>query len=294
MLLITAAIWGSAFVAQSLGVGVVGPFTFSAVRALMALAVLIPVIYFFSAQSRRRKHAPFLLRILPDRWTVFGGIWCGIALTIAEGLQQIGLLWTGAGKAGFITSLYIIIVPLMGILLGRKIRSLVWLCVIIAAAGFYFLCIKEDFTAETGDIFILASTLFYSVHIYVIDHFLMHNADAIKMSWVQFGAQAAGASVIALIFETPQFSSVMEAFPSIAYAGVLSSGVAFTLQNLGQKYMDDASVATLLMSLESVFAVLTGWAVLGEVLTPREIFGCVLVFAAVLLAQKPQKIEIGQ
>ncbi|MBQ4151503.1 MAG: DMT family transporter, partial [Schwartzia sp.] len=179
-------------------------------------------------------------------------------------------------------------------LLGRKIRSLVWLCVIIAAAGFYFLCIKEDFTAETGDIFILASTLFYSVHIYVIDHFLMHNADAIKMSWVQFGAQAAGASVIALIFETPQLSSVMEAFPSIAYAGVLSSGVAFTLQNLGQKYMDDASVATLLMSLESVFAVLTGWAVLGEVLTPREIFGCVLVFAAVLLAQKPQKIEIGQ
>lgn len=291
MLLITAAIWGSAFVAQSLGVGVVGPFTFSLVRALMAFIVLVPVIFMFSDQAKRRRDASLWIRLMPDRWTVFGGIWCGVSLTVAEGLQQIGLLWTGAGKAGFITSLYIIVVPLMGIFLGRKIRRLVWLCVLIAAVGFYFLCIKEGFEVEMGDIFILASTAFYSIHIYVIDHFLMHNADAIKMSWVQFAAQAAGAGSIALFFETPSMPGIIEALPSIAYAGVLSSGVAYTLQILGQKYMDDAAVATLLMSLESVFAVLTGWAVLGEVLTMRELLGCVLVFAAVLLAQKPQGKE---
>lgn len=279
LLLITALIWGTAFVAQSEGMNHVEPFTYNAMRTLLGGIVLIPVIAGF-----RRFGKSECTEKAPLRVTVTGGVVCGILLCVASSFQQSGISMTTAGKAGFITALYIIIVPILEFLLFRRSNPVVWISVLIAAGGFWLLCIKEGFTVGKGDWLVLCCALFFAMHIMVIDHFNAKHADAMLMSCIQFFTAGILMLICMFLFETPSLSSIFDARYTILYAGIMSSGVAYTLQILGQRDTEPAA-ATLLMSLESVFAALSGWLILHEALTLKELIGCALVFAAVLLAQ---------
>lgn len=282
MLLIAALIWGTAFVAQSKGMNYVQPFTYNAARTLLGGIVLIPVIAVFrkygrlSNESNKSKSN--------SRTTVLGGIVCGIFLFIASSFQQSGISMTTAGKAGFITALYIIIVPLIELLLHKKSNPMVWIYVFIAAAGFYLLCIKDDFNIGKGDLLVLCCAFFYALHIMAIDHFNSKNADGMLMSCIQFFTAGFLMIIFMFIFEKPQLNSILNAKYTILYAGIMSSGAAYTLQIFGQRDASPTS-ATLIMSLESVFAALSGWLFLNEILSMKEFVGCLLVFAAVILAQ---------
>ena len=285
MLLITAMIWGSAFVAQSKGMEYIGPFTFNFFRNFVGGFVLLPVIAIF---NRGKTYEPAEKKSL-DKNTLIGGICCGIVLFIASSFQQYGLVYTTAGKAGFITALYIVIVPLLGLFMGRKVPKIIWGCVALAITGFWLLCIKEGFTVGIGDLMVLICAFFYSTHIVTIDRF-SPKADGIKMSCIQFFTAGVLSLLPMLLWETIHMPSVMDAMWTILYAGVLSSGVAYTFQIIAQKYTEP-TVATLLMSLESVFAALFGWIILSEKMAGKELFGCVLVFIAVILAQIPLPVK---
>ncbi len=286
LLLLTALIWGSAFVAQSAGMEYVGPFTYTMSRSFIAFLVLIPVVLVFRKNSLKEHPLSKEEQKGLNRRSVKGGIFCGLVLGIASCVQQVGVSMTTAGKAGFITALYIILVPILGIFLKKKIPGRIWLCVLIALAGFWLLCIREGFTISTGDLYCLLCAFCFSVHIMVIDHFTDQDTDGILISCIQFLAAGFVSAVLTFLFETPSWSSILDAKVTILYAGVLSSGAGYTLQIIAQRYTKP-TVATLLMSLESVFAALFGCLLLHEVLTLRELLGCVLVFAAVILAQIP-------
>ena len=285
-LLITALIWGSAYVAQSIGMDYIGPFTFSAARNVIAIIVLMPVILLFTDKRDDGTYPPIWQQLKPDAITLTGGAWCGLTLGIADTLQQVGITMTTAGKAGFITAIYIVLVPLMGFFIGRKVPRIIVFCVILAMTGFYFLCINGDFEIAFGDLLVFFCAIFFALHILVIDHFLLKKAHSIKMSWVQFAIAFLFSATLTILFESPTASMLWDAKWPILYAGGLSSGVAYTLQIVGQKYTEPTT-ATLILSLEAVFAVLAGWLILGEVMTGKEIVGCVLVFVAVILAQIP-------
>ncbi len=199
-------------------------------------------------------------------------------------MQQLGITMTTAGKAGFITALYVIIVPILGLVLHKRVKPRIWVCAVIALAGFYLLCVRESFSVGRGDLLVLCCALGFSVHIMVIDHFVTRGADPVMMSCIQFAVTALISVPLMLIFESPSLAAVYDARLTILYAGVLSSGVAYTLQIIAQKYAAPTAAA-LLMSLESVFAALSGWLILGETLSPPELAGCGLVFAAVVFAQ---------
>ncbi len=282
LLLLTALIWGTAFVAQSEGMAYVEPFTYNAMRTLLGGAVLIPVIAVFRGVGRRKQTAAEPQA--PLRTTVIGGILCGIMLFIASSFQQSGISMTTAGKAGFITALYIVIVPVLQIALKRKPEAKIWFCVLLAAVGFWLLCIKEGFTVGKGDLLVLCCAVFFAMHILVIDHFNAKHTDGMLMSCIQFWTAGILMTICMFLFETPRLEAILDAKYTILYAGVMSSGVAYTLQILGQRDTDPTS-ATLLMSLESVFAALSGCLLLNEALSGKELGGCVLVFAAVILAQ---------
>ena len=286
LLLITALIWGAAFVAQSVGMDYIGPFTFSAARDVIAIIVLIPVILLFTDKGTDGTYPPILQQLKPDRYPPTGGAGCGLVLGAADTLQQVGISMTTAGKAGFITALYIILVPLMGHFMGHKVPRIIVICVTLAIAGFYLLCINGDFQVSFGDFLVLCCAVFFALHILVIDHFLLKKANSIKLSWVQFATAFLFSGTLTVLFEQPDWSALWAAKWPLLYAGGLSSGVAYTLQIVGQKYTEPTT-ATLIMSLESVFAALAGWLILGEVMTAKELTGCVLVFAAVILAQIP-------
>lgn len=291
LLALTAFIWGSAFVAQSVGMDYLGPFTFNSIRCLMGGIVLIPVLLLFKRNGRKKSQEQVAevagAGIGSRKDLIVGGICCGLALAAGSSLQQIGLVYTTAGKAGFITALYIVIVPVMGILLGKRVRLKVWIGVVLAATGMYFLCITEGFSIAKGDFFVFLCAAAFSVHILVIDYFAP-KVDGVALSCIQFFVCGILCAVPMLVSEQPQISQIMEAWVPLAYAGVLSCGVAYTLQVVAQKNTDPA-VASLIISLESVFSVLAGWVILGERLSGRELFGCALVFTAVILAQFPEK-----
>ncbi len=289
LLALTALIWGSAFVAQSVGMDYIGPFTFNSIRSFMGGIVLLPVIFIMKRQRRKNgQGAPSS----GDRKTlIIGGICCGIALAAASSLQQIGIVYTSAGKAGFITALYILIVPVMGLFLGRRAGLKVWIGVALAVAGMYFLCITDGFSISKGDFLVFLCAIVFSVHILVIDHFAP-KVDGVALSCIQFFVCGILCAVPMFVQEQPRISEILAAWMPLAYAGVLSCGVAYTLQVIAQKNTDP-TVASLLLSLESVFSVLTGWVILGERLSGRELFGCALVFAAVLLAQIPGKKPVS-
>lgn len=281
MLLICSMIWGTAFVAQSEGMQYVEPFTYNAVRTLLGGLVLIPVILAFKAAGKRRNAEKVQYSL---KNTVVGGICCGIFLFIASSFQQAGIVDTTAGKAGFITALYVVLVPMIGIFFRRKVPLQMWLFVVIAVIGFWLLCIKENFSISRGDILVLICAVFYAGHIMVIDRFTRENTDVMVMACIQFFTAGILMTGCMFLFEEPTAAGIFSARYTILYAGIMSSGAAYTLQMIGQRYTEP-TVATLLMSLESVFAALSGWLILHESFNIREFTGCVFVFAAVILAQ---------
>lgn len=289
MLLLAAFIWGCAFVAQSVGMDYVGPFTFNSVRNIIGSLVLVPVIFLMDGLKRKggMKEEELKAQRGDTKVLVTGGICCGVVLAAASSLQQFGIMFTSVGKAGFITAMYIVIVPILGIFLGKKVRSLIVLCVAVSVAGLYFLCMTERLSLGIGDLYVLICAFVFSIHIMVIDYF-SPKVDGVRMSSIQFLTAGIVCAVPMLIFEKPEIGNILAAWMPILYAGVMSSGVAYTLQILGQKNADPA-VASLLLSLESVFSVLAGWALLGQSLSGKELFGCVLMFAAIILAQLPEK-----
>ena len=288
LLLLTAFIWGVAFVAQSVGMDYVGPLTFNAVRFIIGAIFLIPCIAFLDklkekenqAAGKNTPAAPQNKKVL-----ITGGICCGIAIAAASTLQQYGIAYTTVGKAGFITALYIVIVPILGIFLKKKPRLIIWLSVLLALVGLYFLCMTDSLSFSKGDTLVLLCAFVFSLHIMIIDHF-SPMVDGVRMSCIQFAVAGILCGIPALIFEHPTFSSLIAAWAPVLYAGILSCGVAYTLQIVAQKNYDP-TVASLLLSLESVFSVLAGWVILHQSLSPREIFGCVLVFIAIILVQLP-------
>ena len=282
LLVLTALIWGCAFVAQSVGMDYVGPFTFNMARFLIGAIVLLPVIWFMDRQRKTGAE-----KGAGQKTLIIGGICCGIALAVASTLQQWGILFTTVGKAGFITAMYIVIVPLLGIFIGKKVRPLIIGCVAIAVVGFYFLCMTESLRLGLGDFLVLLCAIAFSIHILVIDHF-SPKVDGVKMSAIQFLTAAIISAVPTLLWEQPVFTEILQAWQPVLYAGVMSCGVAYTLQIIAQKNADP-TVASLLLSLESVFSVLAGWVLLGQELSLKELFGCVLIFCAIILAQLPEK-----
>ena len=288
MLLVAALIWGSTFVAQTTASDTVEPFTFLFSRSFIGFLFLIPVIAIFNFQNNKKLISGEQKQtLIPSKLTIIAGVLCGVALTIASYCQQKGIaLMTdnASGKAGFITALYIVFTPIFGVLLKRRIPKIIGFCVPIATLGFYLLCIKSDFKIELGDLLTLVSAFFFTFHILIIDYFMEKGANPIKTSCIQFLIVGIISLVLAFILEKPNLSTIWNAKLEIMYAGFLSSGIAYTLQITAQKDADPTS-ATLIMSLESVFAVLSGWLVLGESLSLKELFGCLLVFIAVILAQ---------
>lgn len=284
MLILTAFIWGTAFVAQSVGMDYLGPFTFNGVRSLIGGVALIPYIWIL--QKLNDKSDP-VTEERNRKDLLIGGISCGVLLFAASSLQQVGIQYTTAGKAGFITAFYIVFVPVLGIFLGKKTGWKVWTAVILALAGLYFLCITEKFTIGKGDIFLFACALVFSLHILVIDYF-SPKVEGVKMSCIQFLVCGIISLPFMFLLEIPKMGAIVDAAWPLLYAGVLSCGVAYTLQIIGQKNVNPA-IASLILSLESCFSVLAGWVILGEKLSVRESIGCILMFAAIILAQLPDK-----
>lgn len=282
LLVLVALIWGVAFVAQSEGAKDVGPYTFNAVRMIIGGLVLLPCIKIMDAFRAKEPGAP---REKGGRTLWLGGLCCGAALFLASTLQQVGILYTTAGKAGFITALYIVLVPVLGLLFGRKTGAAVWISVALAVVGMYFLCMTGSLSLGRGEALCMLCALFFAVHITVIDHF-SPDVDGVRMSCIQFFVCGGLSVVLMFLFEKPDIHKIVSAWLPILYTGVLSSGVAYTLQIVAQKNVNP-TVASLLMSLESVFSALAGWAILGQGLSGRELFGCALLFAAIILAQLP-------
>lgn len=287
LLLLTATIWGVAFVAQSVGMEYIGPFTFNAVRNAIGALVLIPCIGFLRRiRTEEEKRKPEDKQ--EKKTLVAGGVSCGVLLFIASNLQQVGIQYTTVGKAGFITAMYIVIVPLLGIFLGKKAGARVWCAVVIAVVGLYMLCVTDGgFSLQKGDLFVLICAIAFSVHILVVDYFAP-KVDGVKMSCIQFFVCALLSGICMLLFESPNVIQILQAWVPVLYAGVLSCGVAYTLQIIGQKGMNP-TVASLILSLESVVSVIAGWMILKQELSGRELLGCGLMFAAIILVQLPEK-----
>ena len=296
LLLLTAAIWGIAFVAQSEGGNAVGPLTFNATRNIIGALVLIPVIFLLKkinpqSSSDSAKNSP---QACPSntKTLITGGIACGICLCLASNFQQFGIQYTSVGKAGFLTACYIIIVPILGLFMKKKCSPFIWVAVAMALIGLYLLCITDSFSMGKGDILVLICAILFSLHILVIDHF-SPKVDGVKMSCIQFLVCGILTAIPAAILEHPHLSAFAGAWGAILYAGIMSCGVAYTLQILGQKNMNP-TVASLILSLESCISVLAGWIILGQRLSTREIIGCVVMFGAIVLAQLPQKETAGK
>ena len=270
MLLLASLIWGFAFAAQSAGMDYVGPFTFTACRSFLGAIALVPVIF---VMDRNRE----------DKLWIKCGLLCGLCLSIAMTLQQVGLVSTSAGKSGFLTALYILFVPILGTFVHRTASKFEKIGVLIALAGFYYLCMKESFSLAYGDLVLICSAIVFAVHILVIDRYSPYTS-GLRISMVQFLVAGTVNLVLMVLFEQPHRSDIAAAWIPIAYAGILSSAVGYTLQIVGQKHTR-VTQASLIMSLESVFSVLAGWIVLNQTLSIYELFGCGLIFVAICVAQ---------
>ena len=294
LLLLTAAIWGVAFVAQSVGMDYVGPFTFNTVRSLIGGIVLIPCIVLLkriNAGSKDTAGAAEHASGNPAgqrKVLLTGGVACGVLLCIASNLQQFGIVYTSVGKSGFITAMYIVLVPVIGIFLKKKAGVKIWCSVAIAVCGLYLLCMTDNgFSIQKGDLLLLLGAVAFSFHILTIDYF-SPKVDGVKMSCIQFFTCGILSMVCMFLFEQPQIGAILQAWMPIVYAGVLSCGVAYTLQIVGQKGMNP-TVASLILSTESVISVIAGWLILHQKLSGRELLGCVLMFAAIILVQLPER-----
>lgn len=284
LLLLTATIWGSAFVAQSVGMEHVEAFTFNCVRNIVGGCVLIPCIFLLRWLRVKGGETPKKMSITKAEW--LGGICCGIALCAASNFQQIGIFYTTVGKAGFITALYVVIVPILGLFFRKRVSFIIWICVAMSVGGLYLLCMpKGELTLAYGDLLVLICAFLFSIHILVIDYF-SPKGDGVVISCIQFFVCGILSGIVMLFVESPSITNILNAKLPILYAGVLSSGVAYTLQVVAQKGVNP-TVASLIMCLESVVAALAGWVILGQNLSTRELLGCALMFAAIVLAQLP-------
>ena len=279
-LLLGTIIWGSAFVAQSVGMDHIGPFTFQAVRCFLAVLFLSLVIFLTSPKDFLNKWKN------PKLWKA--GIPCGVALFAASGLQQVGLVYTDAGKAGFLTAMYIVLVPILGLILKKNPPKTILISVILAVIGLYLLSCVGVSSINFGDILLIACALAFAIQITLIDIFAQ-DLSGLELNCVQCMVNTVLSALVMFLFEQPKMDAILTSWLPLCYAGILSLGVAYTLQIVGQQHLEP-STASLIMSLESVFAVLTGWLILHETLSPAEAVGCLLMFAAVVLAQLP----IGQ
>ena len=287
LLMLCSFIWGFAFVAQSSGSGM-GAYSFLAGRSWLAVLVLIPTMYVFDA-LHRRAGAPYgWPKAKKDRKTLLtAGVVCGTFLFLASAAQQMGIILNpSTAKAGFLTAMYVVLVPVFGLALGRRNSAQLWMSMVIAVAGLYLLCMKNGFGGiETSDWILLSCAVLFSFQIMTVDHFAPQ-VDGVRLSLLQFFVVAVESTAAALLFENPTLAEFEANWLPLAYCGVMSSGVAYTLQILGQRDMNPA-VGSLIMCLESVFSALGGWVLLHQSLSPREGVGCVLIFAAVVLAQLP-------
>ena len=284
MLLLTAFIWGIAFVAQSVGMDYVGPYTFNAARFLLGGIVLIPCIFILNKLNKNEDEEKN-----DNKKLIIGGIVCGFFLFAASTFQQLGIMYTSVGKAGFITALYIILVPIIGIPLKRKASGIIWISAVIAVIGMYLLCVNEGFSISFGDVLVLICALLFSGHILAVDYFSPY-VNGVKLSCIQFFTCGILSGILMFIFEEPTIEGIVGARIPILFSGIMSCGVAYTLQILGQQNTNPF-IASLLMSLESVFAVLAGWVLLGQALSVKETIGCILMFTAIIMAQVPAKVK---
>ena len=300
-LFLTAMIWGAAFVAQSVSMDYIGPFTFICLRSVIGGLFLIPVIIVLDGIRKKSQNesadvvnSENILHIETEEkqrlsWKnkqlIEGGIVCGIFLFFANCFQQTGIQYTTVGKAGFITTFYIIIVPLIGLFFKKYCGILTWIGVVVALAGLYFLCITQKLTIQRGDALILCCSVLYAGQILAIDHYNPF-VDGVKMSCIQFLTGGILGAVFMLLFENPSLAMILSAAGPILYTGIMSTGVGYTLQIVGQKGLNP-TVAALILSLESVFSALSGYLFLHQLLTTRELIGCALMFIAIVLAQLP-------
>lgn len=288
MLLTAATIWGTAFVAQSIGMDYVQPFTFSAVRMILgALALLL------LAMLRHRKGTDIMpgQTQVNKRAVIIGSLVCGTFLFIATNLQQFGILYTTVGKAGFITALYIVLVPILRIFMGKKAGANIWCGVAVAAVGLYLLCMNGSFTLAAGDLYVMVCALFFALQIISVDIYGA-KIDAVQLSMGQFLVCGILSFIVMLFREQPTLTGIYMARISILYTGILSSGVAYTLQVAGQQRMEPAK-ASLIMCLESPISLIAGWIILGQAMSGRELTGCALMFAAILISQFGGKRAAG-
>lgn len=301
LLLLTAFIWGSAFVAQKVGADI-GTFTFNGIRTFVGGLSLLPVILLLDSIKRKKDAKGDKIENIPDvksaeekvtekKVLIMGGVSCGIFLFIASTLQQYGIAFTTAGKSGFITSLYAVIVPFLAIAVGKKVRKIIWLCVVLGVIGLYLLTIKpgESFIPQKGDFFVLLCAFAFAAHIMVIDYF-SPKTNGVKMSCIQFLVAGSLGIICMFIFESPDMGVILKSTIPILYAGILSCGAAYTLQIVAQADAEP-SEASLILCLESVFAVITGAIFLKETMSARGYLGCALIFAAVVMSQLPSKEE---
>lgn len=289
MLLTTAIIWGLSFVAQSEAMDYMEPLTFQAARSFVGSAVLVPLIL-INSRTRKKYHVGGQMDRASRKKLLFAGAVCGVVMFAAAMLQQYGIaLGTSGGKAGFITATYILLVPLFGLFRGKSPGLRIWICVLAALCGLYLLCITGSFSFAPSDGIVLLGAVFWALHILVIDH-LAPGLDGVQISCIQFFVSGVLASVGMFLFESPSWQQILDGWITILYVGVLSSGVGYTLQILGQQRTEPA-IASLLMSFESVFAVLGGILVLHQIPTVREWAGCALMFAAIICAQLPGRVR---
>ena len=280
LLLLTAGIWGLAFVAQRVGMDYVGPYTYNALRFALGSLSLLPLIY-LSARKRRRQQPE-----LPQgdgRAILVGGMIAGLALFAGSSFQQVGLVYTTAGNAGFITGLYVVMVPLLGLFWKQRPTAGTWVGAVLAATGLYFLSVTEDLTLKPGDFLVLISAFFWSVHVLVIG-WLSPKMDSLKLSAVQFAVCSLFSLLVALAIETMTLASILAATMPIIYGGLFSVGIAYTLQVVAQRHAHPAHSA-IILSLEGSFAALGGWLLLGEILSPRGLLGCALMLSGMILSE---------
>lgn len=285
LLFLTAVIWGVAFVAQKDGMDYVGPFTYNGVRSILGGLVLLPCILLLDkvrggAEEKGSK-------IQERKELVLGGLCCGLILFAASSLQQLGLQYTSVGKAGFITAMYILLVPIMGIFIHRKVGIKVWVGVAFAVCGLYLLCMSNGLRLERGDTLVLVCALIFSLHILVIDYF-SPKVDGVRMSCIQFWVCGILSVICSFLLETPEFHSILAAWKPVCYGGIMSCGVAYTLQIVGQKGMNP-TVASLILSMESVVSVIAGFLIRHEELSRRQLMGCCFMFVAIVMAQLPER-----
>ena len=282
--ILAAFIWGTAFVAQDMCADAIGTFAFNAARYFIAVLTLLVVIFISDKMKKDKPSLTAIQRKAANKRLWLGGLCCGAALAIASNFQQAGLVaGTEAGKAGFITALYVVLVPVFGLFFKRKVNFPTWIAVVCSVVALYLLCIKGDFSLAPGDFLVLMCAVCFAVHILVIDYFTGF-CDGVKLSCLQFLFAGTISAVCMFIFETVDFAAMLSCILPLLYVGVFSCGVGYTLQILAQKD-SNPTVVTILLSLESVFAVIAGAIILHQQMTTREYIGCVIMFAAVILAQ---------